>query len=129
MERTALVNSFCSVMKDFLGDMYKSYPDNSLMMLQQATSAMMMTHPLGVVQNFMICVDVYVEKILTKDDSFFLDGGLEKDLSGGEYSFLLEELKKIAVIWKDPTTSKKTKESIWKYLQVLVKVGKKVVVM
>jgi hypothetical protein len=92
-------------------------------MLKQATSAMILTHPNGVVDNFMLCVEPYIEKILKKDQSFFLDGNLENDLSSGEYSFLLDELKKISKIWQDTSTPERTKQSIWKYLQVLVKLG------
>jgi hypothetical protein len=123
MDSKQLTSHFCSILKDFLEDIYKSYPDNSLLMLKQATSAMILTHPNGVVDNFMLCVEPYIEKILKKDQSFFLDGNLENDLSSGEYSFLLDELKKISKIWQDTSTPERTKQSIWKYLQVLVKLG------
>lgn len=126
MSKKELTSSFCSILKDFLQDMYSSYPDTSLLMLQQITNTMIMTHPDGVVVNFMLCVEKYVDKISIRDESFFLNGGLEKDLASGDYSFLLDELKKIAVIWRNPETSNKTKDSIWKYLQVLVKIGKKI---
>jgi hypothetical protein len=126
MSKQELTHTFCTVLKDFLSDMYNSYPDASLMMLRQMTSGMIMTDPNGVVVNFMYCVDKYTTKILSKDESFFLDGGLEGDLSQGEYSFLLDELKKISTIWRDPGTSAKTKASIWKYLQILVKLGKSI---
>ncbi len=123
MDSKQLTGHFCSILKDFLEDIYKSYPDNSLFILKQATSAMILTHPNGVVDNFMLCVEPYIEKILKKDQSFFLDGNLENDLSSGEYSFLLDELKKISKIWQDTCTPERTKQSIWKYLQVLVKLG------
>lgn len=126
MSKQELTNTFCTVLKDFLSDMYNSYPDTSLMMLRQATSAMVLTDPNGVVVNFMYCVEKYTTKILAKDESFFLDGGLEGELSQGEYSFLLDELKKISIIWRNPETSAKTKASIWKYLQILVKLGKSI---
>lgn len=124
MNKQEIVKTFCTVLKDFLSDIHSSYPDASLFILQQATSAMILTNPKGVVDNFMLCVDGYTEKILAKDETFFLDGGLHKDLESTDYGFLLEELKKISVIWKNPSTTKKTKESIWKYLQLLVKLGK-----
>ena len=125
MESKKLTNQFCTILKDFLEDIYRSYPDNSLFILKQATNAMILTNPVGVLDNFMLCVDTYIEKILKKDQSFFLDGGLETDLSSGDYSFLLDELKKISKIWKDSSTPEKTRQSIWKYLQVLVKIGNK----
>lgn len=121
-----IVDSFCQILKDFLLDMYTSYPDNSLLILRNMTDAMIYTNPKGVVKNFMSCVNPYVDKILNKDELFFMDGGLEKDLSSGEYSFLLDELKKISTIWRNPNTKLNTKNCIWKYLTILVKLGKRV---
>jgi hypothetical protein len=123
MDKKTITTHFCAVLKDFLEDMYRSYPDNSLLLLKQATGAMVLTDPSGVVSNFMICVEPYKEKIMKKDQSFFLDGDLERELNSGEYSFLLDELKKISTIWRDKNTPEKTKQSIWKYLQVLLKLG------
>lgn len=121
-----LTTSFCQILKDFLNDIYMSYPDPKLLIFQQATNAMVMSNPLGVVENFMKSVSKYSDKILAKDEAFFIEGGLEEHIQG-EYSFLTEELKKITNIWKDPKTPLKTKNSIWKYLQILVKLGQKIV--
>lgn len=126
MEReVVIVNNFCTVLKDFLTDMYKSYPDNSLLLLKNMTDAMIFSNPRGVVKNYMLCVKSYQRKILAKDEDFFLNGELENDLSSGEYSFLLDELKKICNIWRDSNTSLNTKNAIWKYLQVLINLGNK----
>lgn len=122
----AIVNTFCKLLKDFLNDIYMSYPDPSLILLQQAATAMILTNPKGVVQNFKKYTEKYNEAILAKDEQLFIDGRLEEDVEGGEYSFLSDELKKIAIIWKKPETSTKTKSSIWKYLQLLVKLSQKV---
>jgi len=127
MEKQEIINTFCTVFKDFISDMYKSYPDPSLLMLQQATFAMILTDSYGLVKNFKLCIDPYADKILKKDESFFLDGGLESELSSEDnVGYILEEIKKIANIWKNPETPEKTKQSIWKYLQILVKLSKKV---
>jgi hypothetical protein len=98
-----------------------------LLVLQQATFAMILTDPNGLVTNFNIAIKPYSEKILSKDESFFLNGGIEKDLSAEEFSFLRDEIKKISKIWKDPKTSSKSKASIWKYLQILLKLSNSVV--
>ena len=126
---TVVVKQFCSVLKDFLGDMYKSYPDNSLLTLITATNAMVLVNPNGVLKNFICCIDPYVEKILCRDESFFLDGGLSKDLSDidGNYSFLKDELNKVVNIWNNPSTTLKTKNAIWRYFEVLTKLSMKAV--
>ena len=125
MDRTSSTNQFCTILKDFLKDMYKSYPDTSLMMLVKATEAMILTNPSGVVENFVYCIEPYIEKILCRDESFFLEGGLTNDIKEGSYSFLTDELNKVVKIWNDPNTSTKTKNAIWKYFELLVKLGLK----
>lgn len=117
---------FCKVLKEFLTDIYNSYPDPSLFILIQATDALIMTSPRSVVDNYMLCVDKYKTQIANKDESFFLEGHLGKELKGTPYEFLLDELEKIIKIWNDPKTSSKTKECIWKYFQALTKLGLKI---
>lgn len=116
---------FCTVLIDFLKDMNSSYPDPSLFILIKATETMIMASPSRVIENFMLCVDPYVDKIKNKDESFFLDGGLSKSLDG-EYSFLSDEINKVIKIWNNTNTTKKTKDVIWKYFHVLTQLGLKI---
>jgi hypothetical protein len=95
--------------------------------LIQATDALILTSPRSVVDNYMLCVESYKKQIEMKDESFFLEGHLGKELRGTPYEFLLDELEKIIKIWNDKKTSSKTKECIWKYFQVLTKLGSKIV--
>jgi hypothetical protein len=123
MDSKVATKKFCSVLQGFLSDMYMSYPDISLSILMKATDAMIMTNPSSVVENFNYCIEPYSEKILARDDSFFLDGGLNGDLETGNYSFLTDELNKIVEIWNNPSTTSKTKNAIWKYFEILVKLS------
>lgn len=116
---------FCTVLMDFLRDMNSSYPDPSLFILIKATETMIMASPARVIENFMLCVDPYVDKIKNKDESFFLGGGLSKSLDG-EYSFLSDEINKVIKIWNNINTTKKTKDAIWKYFNVLTQLGLKI---
>jgi hypothetical protein len=117
---------FCTLLSDFFNDIYKSYPDASLLMLIKISDGMILTNPSGVVENFMICVEPFIEKIKAKDEGFFLEGGLSAGI-GEEYSFLNDEINKIVNIWKNPATPENTKKSIWKYFEVLVSLGEKLV--
>jgi hypothetical protein len=120
------IKVFCDVLKSFISDIYKSYPDNSLLLLQQSLYVMLLTDPKSVVVQFMDSVDPFYEKILQKDEDFFLNGELEKIMNNGEYSFLSDELNKISTIWRDPKTPEKTKNSIWKYFITLLKLGRSI---
>lgn len=117
------VKTFCVVLDDFLNDLYQSYPDPSLFILRQTTKAMASTNPRSLVDNFMYCIKDYKDKLLNRDDSFFLKGGLANNLKNTQYSFLVDEINKIAEIWNKKDTPEKTKESIWKYFKVLITLG------
>ena len=116
---------FFSVLSDFLNDIYKSYPDASLLIFMKMTDALIATNPSSVVDNFMEYVSPVKDKIKAKDETFFINGGLTQQISQ-EHSFLNDEIDKIISIWTDKNTSNKTKEVIWKYFQVLVDIGEKI---
>jgi hypothetical protein len=123
MDKQKATKTFCSILSDFMEDMYKSYPDPSLLILLNATKTMMNVSQDAVVKQFMYCIEDYVDKIKTRDESFFIEGGLANNLEGTQYSFLLEEINKVAEIWRHPETPQKTKESIWKYFEILEQLG------
>lgn len=123
MDKNKSVKVFCTVLSDFFKDIYASYPEASLMMLMKIVDGMILTNPRGVVDNFMYCIGPYVDKIKNKDERFFLDGGLNSNVSD---TYLLDEIKKIINIWKNPDTPEKTKSSIWKYFQILCNLGEKI---
>lgn len=125
MNEEKIVKTFCTVLDDFFEDLYQSYPDPSLFILKQTSKAMMRTTPRLIVENFMYCVEPYKDKLLKKDESFFINGGLANNLKNTDYGFLIDEINKVAEIWNRPETSPKTKESIWKYFHALITLGSK----
>lgn len=114
---------FCKILSDFFNDIYKSYPEPSLLILIKMSDAMIMANPKGVVENFMECIEPFIEKIKKKDEQFFLNGGLTSVAE--EYSFLNGEINKIISIWKSPDTPETTKKNIWRYFEILVNLGEK----
>lgn len=121
-----LIDSFANVLNDFLDDIYKSYPDPSLFILMQTSKGIASVSPLLLLKNFKTCIKPYVKQIKERDSSFFLNGGLADNLFDTSYSFLVEEINKVAQIWSKPETSEKTKDSIWKYFNILVSISNKV---
>lgn len=115
---------FLTVLVDFFTDIYNSYPDNSLLLLITATKTMAYTNPDMVIENFMYCITPYITKIKSKDESFFLSGGLND--VGEQYAFIHDEISKVINIWNHKDTSIKTKNAIWKYFEVLIKLGEQI---
>lgn len=115
---------FCKILSEFTTDLYKSYPDNSLLLFINAVNALSVTTPGIVVENFMLCIEPYKEYIRNKDPSFLLNGMVHKHIEREkEYSWLGAEIEKICDIWKRPETPVKTKDAIFKYIQLLAKIG------
>jgi hypothetical protein len=125
MSEEAVVKTFCNVLGDFLDDLYQSYPDPSLYILKQTSKAMATASPRSVVENFMSCIEPYKDKLIKRDETFFINGGLTMNLKNTKYSYLVDELNKISEIWNRSDTSKKTKDGIWKYFQILIALGSK----
>lgn len=63
----------------------------------------------------------YTEKIIKKDESFFLQE-LIKEFR--DDSFVVSEISKIREIWMDPSTTIESKETIWKHFIIFARLSK-----
>lgn len=75
----------------------------------------------GLVETMDLYVKNYIDKILKKDESFFLTE-LEKDFK--DQSFIVNEIKKIREIWLDSSTTEQHKKIIWKHFIIFAKLSK-----
>lgn len=115
------LEAFNKIFNEFLNDLNILQPNDSSLFLVKAAISVIDTETL--VQQFMDYVDEYTEKILLKDESFFiteLPKNLDKD------SFAAKEINRITEIWLDPQTKEDDKECIWKYFTCLLKLGKSI---
>lgn len=116
------LNTFKQLFQELLKDLACIKPgDPSLTLVMTAVDY---CAPGVLQEQFSDCVGPYKEKILVKDEAFFLEA---EDLAGEESdSFTLSEINRIKGIWKDKNTSEEDKECIWKYLILLVKLSDKI---
>lgn len=63
----------------------------------------------------------YTEKIIKRDESFFLQE-LIKEFK--DDSFIVSEISKIREIWMDPSTTKESKDIIWKHFIIFARLSK-----
>jgi uncharacterized UPF0160 family protein len=110
----ATVSTFNEMMEQFLTELVQTFPEEKAMkkyltafeMAKKANARMCM-------QEFMKSVSPYAQKIMAKDDTFFIE-------HNSEIPFL-EELN--LKDWWNDSLSESTKGAIWQYLQTLYLMG------
>lgn len=109
---------FHSVFVDFIDDLYTTYDDPSLGLLSMYVKSY---DKKKVYKLFMKHVKPYESMILNRDESVIIEGKLLEEYQ--ELDYVHTEIHKVINIWKDPCTSKNTKDCIWEYFNCLLKIG------
>jgi hypothetical protein len=121
MSRKVLIDTFFNQFTDFLKQLENMYPDDTDFPVFLTTlNLLKSTNPILVVkfvkENI---VDLYKDKILNKDESFFLDEDYTKH--GDVDLNIVHKLKKYV---KD--MSPNSKDVVWKYIELLMKLTIKI---
>jgi len=112
------LETFHKIFMELLNDLSCIKPDDPTLLFVKTGVSLLSTELL--VDQFMSYIDPYVDKILKRDESFFINE-LHKDVK--ENSFASKEINKVRDIWVDPRTSDDTKKCIWDYFNILTKLG------
>jgi hypothetical protein len=121
MSRKVLIDTFFNQFTDFLKQLENMYPDDTDFPVFITTLDLLKsTNPILVVkfvkENI---VDLYKDKILNKDESFFLDQDYTKH--GDVDLNIVHKLKKYV---KD--MSPNSKDVVWKYIELIMKLSMKI---
>ena len=121
MSRKVLIDTFFNQFTDFLKQLENMYPDDTDFPVFLTTLDLLKsTNPILVVkfvkENI---VDLYKDKILNKDESFFLDQDYTKH--GDVDLNIVHKLKKYV---KD--MSPNSKDVVWKYIELIMKLSMKI---
>lgn len=117
------LGKFNQTFKEFVNELTECFPDDSdFKMYKLAITAAMMMNPTLVIGVFKEkVIDLYADKILAKDDAFFMENTYS-DLQG-EYSEAAAIIDKLKGYWR--SMSADNKAAIWRYFTVLVKLGQR----
>ena len=121
MSRKVLIDTFFNQFTDFLKQLENMYPDDTDFPVFITTLDLLKsTNPILVVkfvkENI---VDLYKDKILNKDESFFLDQDYTQH--GDVDLNIVHKLKKYV---KD--MSPNSKDVVWKYIELIMKLSMKI---
>jgi hypothetical protein len=121
MSKKVLIDTFFNQFTDFLKQLENMYPDDTDFPVFITTLELLKsTNPILVVkfvkENI---VDLYKDKILNKDESFFLDQDYTKH--GDVDLNIVHKLKKYV---KD--MSPNSKDVVWKYIELIMKLSMKI---
>ena len=107
------ISAFNDMMGQFLMELHKTFPEERGLKKYIAAFELMRTaNPKLLVEGFMENVAPHVDKINSRDDSFFL-----------EHAGSIEFLKDINLKDCWPKASDGTRDAIWQYLQTLYMLG------
>jgi hypothetical protein len=105
--------AFNDMMGQFLTELHSAFPEEkNLKKYMAAFELMRSANGKLIVDGFMNGIAQYVDKINTRDESFFLENAKDIDF-----------LKEINITDCWPTASDATREAIWQYIQTLYMLG------
>jgi DNA polymerase elongation subunit (family B) len=120
MSRKVFIDTFFNQFTRFIGELSEMYPDDTEFPVFMATlNLLKSTNPMLVI-NFVKTeiIDLYETKIIERDENFFINEEYSrKDIN-------LDIIKKLKQYIVNMTT--KNKEIVWCYIEILMKLCKKI---
>jgi len=109
------ISAWNDMMTQFISELLSTFPEEkSIKKYQTSFDLLRKSNPRKCIEGYMAEVTPVQDKIMSKDESFFLD-------SNSNTSELIRDLN-IAKYWT-PELSQNTKDAIWQYLQTLYILG------
>lgn len=122
------LKAFCKNFMDLLEDLIRIFPEQvDFRMFQMGLRMISEREPQFIMSQFIDNVMQYREKIVSKDESFFLDdrsNSIESQVQNKAGAGMVEKVLNLKSLWKDKL-SEENKDIIWKYMQVLVLLAEK----
>ena len=119
------VNVFNEKFSEFIKDLIETFPDDKdFKLCKQSFTLLQMVDEKKPVEMFQIYAMKYKERIMNKEENFFLKHDFKEELErSDDPNFSVELLLKLKQCWK--TLEQKNKNVIWSYLELLYKIENK----
>lgn len=126
MDKEQIVRIFDTKLSEFVNDLISIYPeDKDLYAFKNSIRLLNLVKDTQCIMLFKEYVyDTYCDKILEKNEDFFLKHTFEKEKTTNQnFEFTNQLIEKIKGYWK--TMSDENKETVWKYFTLLLKLSEK----
>ena len=115
-----LLSAFNNNLKKFISELIKTYPqEHNFVVFKNTILLMQRVNPRKVLLLFIEYIDPYKEKLLNRDESFFLNesySNILEQTDNKEYAWKLVD--KLKLYWED--TNENNKNVIWDYFKQLI---------
>jgi len=120
------VNVFNEKFSEFIKDLIETFPDDKdFKLCKQSFTLLQMVDEKKPAEMFQIYAMKYKERIMNKEENFFLKHDFKEELEkSDDPNFSVELLLKLKECWK--TLEQKNKDVIWSYLELLYKIENKI---
>jgi hypothetical protein len=119
----SLLSAFNNVIIDFLNDCILVFPEeNDFKVYKRMISLLVKVNPKKVLSVFSEYSDLYKDKIINKDEDFFLENDYDVVKKYNDQE-IFNVINKIKQYWKQLDLSNKDK--IWDYLNLLIQIKDK----
>lgn len=120
---TTYLTAFNNLIFKFIDDLIQTFPEeNDFKVYKRALSMLKIANAKKMCVIFKNYSAVYKEKILAKDESFFLENEYnEMQQDYGDENTVEQVINKLKQYWTQLSDDNKVK--IWKYLETLIKLG------
>ena len=122
MSEKSYLKIFITQLNSFIDDLILLWPnDSEFRVFKNGIGLLNKTNPRKIVQLFKEYVNKYENKILERDETFFLENNyneIEKTEN------ILNSMDKLKTYWGN--LSDQNKEKVWKYFEILLKLSKMV---
>ena len=120
------VNVFNEKFSEFIKDLIETFPDDKdFKLCKQSFTLLQMVDEKKPAEMFQIYAMKYKERIMNKEENFFLKHEFKEELEkSDDPNFSVELLLKLKQCWK--TLEQKNNDVIWSYLELLYKIENKI---
>ena len=122
MSNKQILNLFCDTFNEFLTDLYNVYPtDNTIYAMKTAVYSATLLTPETLLNQFIVNIHPY-EQLIDGRHCEELISIINKEKKHQE-GFIHDGINNVLCVWMDADDT--TKECIFRYIQLLIKISKK----